>query len=237
MKLSIILPAYNESTVIVATISSILAYVEQFFSSDYELIVVDDGSNDETSRLVAEHFTTQARVIAHTTNLGKGAAVRSGMLAAQGDFALFMDADNSTEINHLTAFFPALDQADIVIGSRAIKGADVALAQKSWKQTLGRLGNWLIQSILQLPVSDTQCGFKLFRVATTRQLFIKQRRQDWAFDFEVLYLAKMRGLKIIELPVRWVNNFDSKVTAWGYLTTLMAVFSVKYHYWKGDYTL
>ncbi len=237
MKLSVIIPAYNEAAVIESTVHSVVTFCQQYFPGDFEIIIVDDGSTDGTGILVQNVFGTQVRLITHTTNQGKGAAVRTGMMATLGDFALFMDADNSTNINHVTNFFLAMTSMDIVLGSRAINGAEIAVAQKSWKRNLGRAGNWLIRSLLKLPVSDTQCGFKLFRTATTRHLFVKQRRTDWAFDFEILYVAQMSGLKLKELPVRWVNNFDSKVTIWGYVTTLMAVFSVKYHYWKGDYSL
>lgn len=237
MKISVIIPAYNEVAVIETTINSIVSYLDQYFPHDNEIIVIDDGSNDQTGHAVQDRFGTRVRLITHVTNQGKGAAVRTGIMAALGDFALFMDADNSTDINHLMSFMNAMESSDIVIGSRAITGSDIAVAQQSWKRALGRLGNRLIQSVLHLPVRDTQCGYKLFRLATTRQLFVKQRRTDWAFDFEILYLAHMKGLKIKELPVRWVNNFDSKVTMWGYVTTLTAVFSVKYHYWKGDYNL
>jgi glycosyltransferase involved in cell wall biosynthesis len=237
MKLSVIIPAYNESTVIVQTARLVVDFLNDNFPRDYELIIVDDGSSDGTGSLVQNQLGTQARLITHTINQGKGAAVRTGMMAAQGDFALFMDADNSTDIQHVVDFLVAMEKVDIVIGSRAVAGSEIAVAQKKWKRTLGRLGNWLIRSMLDLDVSDTQCGFKLFRTATTRHIFVKQRRTDWAFDFELLYVAHKAGLKIKELPVRWVNNFESKVTVWGYVTTLVAVFSVKYHYWKGDYSL
>jgi dolichyl-phosphate beta-glucosyltransferase len=129
-----------------------------------------------------------------------------------------------------------LERAGIVIGSRKIAAAQVVVAQNWFKRTLGRLGNALIQMVLLPGIKDTQCGFKLYR-SRCLDLFKAQQRFDFAFDFEILYLAQQRGMIIKELPVRWVNNFDTRVKPWSYVTTLIALFSVKYHYWKGDYNL
>jgi dolichyl-phosphate beta-glucosyltransferase len=213
-----------------------VAYLQKMYPSDHELIIVDDGSTDDTALIVRERLALAARLISHELNQGKGAAVRTGMLAAQGEYLLFMDADNSTDISHLESFMAAIDQADIIIGSRKIAAAQVVVAQNWFKRTLGRLGNALIQMVLLPGIKDTQCGFKLYR-SRCLDLFKAQQRFDFAFDFEILYLAQQRGMIIKELPVRWVNNFDTRVKPWSYVTTLIALFSVKYHYWKGDYNL
>jgi dolichyl-phosphate beta-glucosyltransferase len=236
MKLSVIIPAYNESAVIETTGRAVVAYLQKMYPSDHELIIVDDGSTDDTALIVRERLALAARLISHELNQGKGAAVRTGMLAAQGEYLLFMDADNSTDISHVEPFMAAIEQADIVIGSRKIAAAQVVVAQNWFKRTLGRLGNSLIQLVLLPGIKDTQCGFKLYR-SRCLDLFKAQQRFDFAFDFEILYLAQQRGMIIKELPVRWVNNFDTRVKPWSYVTTLIALFSVKYHYWKGDYNL
>ncbi len=236
MKLSVIIPAYNESAVIATTARAVVAYLQKMYPSDHELIIVDDGSTDETALIVRERLALDARLISHEVNQGKGAAVRTGMLASQGEFMLFMDADSSTDINHLEGFMAAIDGADIIIGSRKIAKAEVVVAQNWFKRTLGRLGNSLIQIVLLPGIKDTQCGFKLFR-SKCRDVFKQQQRFDFAFDFEILYLALQQGMIIKELPVRWINNFDTRVKPWSYVTTLIALFSVKYHYWKGDYNL
>lgn len=234
MKLSVVIPAYNESGVIAVTLEKSLAYCQLYWSHDYEVIVVNDGSTDGTEDLVKRF--SEVSLINLTVNSGKGAAVRTGLLAAKGDRILFLDADFSTSIEQLEFFRPYWDAYDIVIGSRAVSGAKVAVAQNILKRTLGRLGNSFIQLILLPGIQDTQCGFKLFK-RSILPVAAELKRDDWSFDFELLFLASRQGLTIKEVPVVWVNNFDSKVTAWSYLTTLMSVFSVRLQYWFKQYHL
>ncbi|MFH0874121.1 MAG: dolichyl-phosphate beta-glucosyltransferase [Candidatus Komeilibacteria bacterium] len=233
MLLSVVIPAYNEASVIATTLRRVVSFLDQHYAGNFEIIVADDGSLDSTAQLVSTFQPVKLLPLPHR---GKGAAVRSGVLAAQGQVILFTDADNSTDIDHLPAFLSALDRADIVIGSRQIAQANVLVAQPWLKRTLGRLGNGLIRLLLVPGISDTQCGFKMFR-SSCRVLFQLQTRDDWAFDFELLFLARKKGLVISELPVRWVNNFASKVKPWSYITTLLAVFSVQYNYWTHRYKL
>ncbi len=231
--ISIVVPAYNESAVIISTLQRIRSFMQQHYGADFELLVADDGSTDDTATLVSGQSDVRLLKLPHR---GKGAAVRAGVLAAQGEVILFTDADNSTDIEHLPAFLQALGQHDIVIGSRQVDQAAIVVAQPWLKQFLGRLGNAMIQTLLLPGIKDTQCGFKLFR-SSCKVLFEQQRRDDWAFDFEILFLARKRNLSVIELPVRWVNNFDTKVKPWSYVTTLLAVFSVQYNYLTHRYTL
>lgn len=231
--ISIVVPAYNESAVIISTLQRIRSFMQQHYGADFELLVADDGSTDDTAALVSGQPDVRLLKLPHR---GKGAAVRAGVLAAQGEMILFTDADNSTDIEHLPAFIQALGRNDIVIGSRQVNEATIVVAQPWLKQFFGRLGNAMIQTLLLPGIKDTQCGFKLFR-SSCKVLFEQQRRDDWAFDFEILFLARKRNLSIIELPVRWVNNFDTKVKPWSYVTTLLAVFSVQYNYLTHRYTL
>ena len=231
--ISIVVPAYNESAVIIPTLQRIRSFMQQHYGADFELLVADDGSTDDTAVLVRTQSDVTLLTLPHR---GKGAAVRAGVLAARGEMILFTDADNSTDIEHLPAFVQALGEHDIVIGSRQVDQAAIVVPQPWLKQFLGRLGNAMIQVLLLPGIKDTQCGFKLFR-SSCKVLFEQQRRDDWAFDFEILFLARKRHLSVIELPVRWVNNFDTKVKPWSYVTTLLAVFSVQYNYLTHRYTL
>ncbi len=231
--ISIVVPAYNESAVIIPTLERIRSFMQQHYGADFELIVADDGSTDDTAALVQSQADVKLLTLPHR---GKGAAVRAGVLAAVGEMILFTDADNSTDIDHLPAFIQALGTHDIAIGSRQVDAAAIVVAQPWFKQLLGRLGNAMIQLLLVPGIKDTQCGFKLFR-SSCKVLFEQQRRLDWAFDFELLFLARKRHLSVVELPVRWVNNFDTKVKPWSYVATLLAVFSVQYNYLTHRYTL
>lgn len=236
MKLSVIIPAYNEEQVIIATTTEVASYSHSLFGVEAEILVVDDGSTDTTVQKVLS--LPGVRLIQHQTNQGKGAAVRTGALAASGDYVLFMDADNSTKINELPAFLTAAESgADVVIASRALASSAIIVSQNWVKQLLGKLGNTIIQVAAVPGIHDTQCGFKLFRRSSTRVLFEQQSINRWAFDIELLAMARWRGLKIVELPVRWENNFNSKVKPVDYFTTLMAVFGVQLNKLLGKYKL
>ncbi|MEY4529628.1 MAG: hypothetical protein RLZZ156_349 [Deinococcota bacterium] len=207
--LSIIVPTYNEEIRILPTLASI-AVVVSGIEANWELIVADDGSRDDTVRLVQELGWANLKVVAHA-NTGKGGAVRRGMLAARGQYLLFTDADNSTPIEELPKFLAAVQQkADIVIGSRAFAGANEE--NKSLIRTLGsRVIRTLAQFGLGLPIKDTQCGFKLFRRDAALRLCALQRMEGFSFDLEWLYLARKHSFRVMELPVRWFDAPGSKV--------------------------
>jgi len=234
MKLSVIIPAYNEAAVIEATLQEVDLFCQQNFTNDYEIIVVDDGSKDLTAEIV--NSQAKIRLIKQDINLGKGAAVKVGMLAARGELLLMMDADNSTRIIELPTFISALATADIAIGSRAVKGAKIKLSQSAWKVAFGRAGNVFIRWWLKLNIADTQCGFKLYRRKAV-DLFRQSREKGYAFDFEILYLAQKVNMTIQELPIVWTNMPDSKVRLRFYLSTILGVFRVQYNYYRGNYHL
>ncbi|NQU09700.1 glycosyltransferase family 2 protein, partial [bacterium] len=180
-----------------------------------EVLVGDDGSQDDTAAVVAAAAERDPRVrlIRFEINRGKGAAVRAGMLAAAGTVILFCDADLSTSLD---AIEPALAQvargeADVVIGSRALPGSDLPLRQSWIREHLGQTFNRFVRAISRLPYRDTQCGFKLFSRAAAGQVFSRARIDGFAFDVEALVIARQQGLRISELPVRWVNSPDSRV--------------------------
>ncbi len=207
--LSVVVPTYNEVLRILPTLASI-AVVVSGLEQNWELLVSDDGSSDSTVRLVEELAWANLRVLAHT-NTGKGGAVRRGMLAAQGQYLLFTDADNSTPIEELPKLLASLkSQADIAIGSRAMSGASES--HKNPIRVLASRGiRGLVRRGLGLTIEDTQCGFKLLRRSSARQLCTLQRMEGFSFDLEWLYLARKLGLRVVEMPVHWYDAPGSKV--------------------------
>ncbi|GAB4253910.1 MAG: glycosyltransferase family 2 protein [Acidobacteriota bacterium] len=215
--LSIVMPAYNEEARLAATFVQLAAY----FAAEgrrYELILVDDGSRDRTAQLAASLGPSlepwgELRLLRNECNRGKGYSVRRGMLAARGVLALMTDADLSTPLDQLPLLERALHERDldVAIGSRAIPGAQVLIHQSAVREKLGVLFNLLVRRVTGLPFRDTQCGFKLFRLATTREIFRVQRLSGWAFDVELLFIARRWGLRVEEVPVVWRHAEGSKV--------------------------
>lgn len=232
MDLSIVIPAYNEASRLPQTLDTISAYLANKNWST-EIIIVDDGSTDGTSELTRAH-ASRARLIQHDRNRGKGAAVRTGMLAARGDWRLLTDADLSTPIDELERFWTERHRAEVLIGSRRVAGARVERRQAWLKVWLGQLGNLLIQGLVVPGLKDTQCGFKLFSAGCQR-LFELQRLDRFGYDFELLFLARRQSFPILELPVRWVNNTQSKVKATDYLITLVDIARIHSNAIRGFY--
>lgn len=191
----------------------------------FEIIVVDDGSSDSTVTLV-EQFRSHARevwLIRLPHSRGKGAAVRIGMLVAIGDAILFSDADLSTPIEEVEGTLKLLQEGgDLVIGSRALAESQILTRQTPLRESLGRLFNRLIRAFLGIPIRDTQYGFKLFRREAARAVFQRARTNGFAFDVEALLLALQLGYVVRELPVRWVNDPESRVTLWRHPAQMLA---------------
>lgn len=208
--LSIVIPAYNESERIVPTIGEIAAYVCSL-GQPWELLIADDGSKDDTVALCNGLELANLRVLVAPQNGGKGSAVQRGMLAAAGEVVLFADADNSTPIEELGAMLAKIDAGyDVVVGSRAASGAQEA-HRSLLRRTMSATLRGMIRPIFNLQVSDTQCGFKLFRREAAQRLFGAQTIMGFSFDLEILYLASKWGYKIAEQPVAWVDAPGSKV--------------------------
>ena len=209
-EISIVIPAYNEEWRILPTIGAIAVEISKL-DRPWELIVSDDGSSDDTRKLVRELELPNLRLI-ESENTGKGGAVRRGMLAARGDYILFADADQSTPIEQFPQLLAEITErgADVVVGSRATEGADVA--NKSLLRKIMSAGlNGIVRLGFRVPVSDTQCGFKLFTREAADELFGVQRIDGFSFDLEILFLARKRGMKIAEVPVAWYDAPGSTV--------------------------
>jgi len=237
MKLSVVVPAYNEEDRISGTLISIHNYLSQQ-QYDYEIIVVNDGSTDSTSKAVEDIKSKIANLkfIDNKKNHGKGYVVRQGMLEARGDFRLFTDADNSTTIDHIEKFWSYFDKGyDVVIASIAKKGAKIAHTEKFYKRWFGKMGNLWIQFWLLPGIWDTQRGFKMFTAKAARDLFSRQRLDRWGFDFEILAIARKLGYKIAEVPINWKNDPRSHVKLSAYIKTLLEVLKVRWGLWTGKY--
>jgi len=211
-KISVVIPAYNEEWRILPTIGAIAHEMAEREDS-FELIVSDDGSSDDTNKLVRELELPNLRLI-ESVNTGKGGAVRRGALAARGDYILFADADQSTPIQQFDALFAPLQDgsAQVAIGSRGADGAEVA--NKSLKRKILSQGlNTIVRVGFGIKQKDTQCGFKLFTREAALDLFGRQRIDGFSFDLELLFLANRQGYAVAEIPVEWIDAPGSTVDA------------------------
>jgi len=232
--LSIVIPAFNEAKRLPETLRDIKKKMESADFS-YEVIVVDDGSSDGTGKMAEElgKAFPNFQLISNKINRGKGAVVRQGMLAAEGGWRLFMDADNSTTIDHFQKMREFFDAGyNVVIGSRDIPGAKMDPPQSFLKRLAGDVGNFLMRLLGLTSFRDTQCGFKCFSGQAAVKIFSLAAIDRWAFDLEILSLAQRLGFKIKEIPVNWVNNFDSRVKIGHYFLTLFDIWKIRWRFWR-----
>ncbi len=209
--LSIIIPAHNEETRLPDTLSQVIAFSERQ-PYPVEVLVVENGSIDRTLQIAQTLALNHPQIhVLQNEQSGKGRAVRQGMLAAQGEYRFMCDVDLSMPVDEINRFLPpALDNYDIAIASREAPGA-VRHGEPYYRHFVGRIYNGLIR-LLALPgLEDTQCGFKCFRAEVANDLFCRQTRPGWSFDVEILFIARMRGYKVIEVPSHWYYNPDSKI--------------------------
>jgi glycosyltransferase involved in cell wall biosynthesis len=211
--LSIIIPAYNEENRLPRTLERVFSFLEKQ-SYSYEVLTVENGSTDRTLQVAGELAKRYKNLIViHEEQRGKGNAVRRGMLAAHGEYRFICDADLSMPIDEISKFLPPrLVDFDVAIGSREAPGA-VRYNEPSYRHWGGRGINLLIRMLILPGLHDTQCGFKCFRAETTMSLFEQQTMMGWSFDFELLYMARHRKLRVREVPIHWYFDPDSKVNA------------------------
>lgn len=212
--LSIIIPAYNEEERIEKSLNLALDYLKKRYDS-YEIIVVDDGSTDRTyerAQSFAERTNGMVRVLQQPQNMGKGAAVRRGMIESKGDVKIFTDADFSTPIYETEKIIREINNgADICIGSRALDRTMIKRHQPFYRELMGKTFNKVVQVLFFRGIKDTQCGFKGFTAAACDKIFPIAKINGFSFDVEILFLASKAGLNIKQVPVEWYNDARSKV--------------------------
>jgi dolichyl-phosphate beta-glucosyltransferase len=235
MNISIVVPAYNEARRIEGTLRRIQHFLDDK-KAEYEIIVVDDGSKDNTQEIVRRFGNKRIRLLSNGRNQGKGYSVRKGMLAATKDYVLFTDADLSTPIEELNLFERFWNKYDILIGSRRVAGASIPVPQPFYRRWPGAVFPLLVSFLIMRGIRDTQCGFKMFRREVARDLFSRQRLPGFSFDAEILYLAQKRGYRIKEVPVIWVNALDSKLNAvTDSAKMFLELLLIRYHDLRGRY--
>jgi len=214
--ISLIIPAFNEEQ----RIGKSLEQIFQFCNAQtlpFEVLVVDDGSSDGTVSFIRRRFGdhSQLKIVQQPGRRGKGAAVQQGMLQARGDYVFFSDADLSVPIETLPGFLVELQsRCDIAIGSRRAPGAKIEVHQPFLRETMGRVFTSLSNFLLGTRYFDVTCGFKGFKREVARDLFTRQRLHNWSFDSEILFIARLRGYQVTEIPVSWRNEQGTKVRVW-----------------------
>lgn len=210
--LSVVIPAYNEESRIGGTLERLVEFLDAQ-PWDWEIRVVDDGSADATARIVAERAASEPRIrLQREPHRGKGGAVRAGVLAADKHFRFICDADLSMPLRELPRFLPpVLEDADLAIGSREGHGAR-RVGEPFVRHLAGRAFNYVVQQLTVAGIEDTQCGFKMFSARAAESIFPLVRVDGWAFDVEVLYIARHQRLRIVEVPIEWHYRRESKLS-------------------------
>ncbi|MBP6929490.1 MAG: glycosyltransferase family 2 protein [Candidatus Moranbacteria bacterium] len=239
--LSVIIPAYKEGERIGRNLLEVDKYLKSK-SYTYEIIVVEDGSPDNTAEVVRNYALQipHLRLVDNAANRGKGAVVRQGLLEATGQYRVFLDADGSTSITHIDTFLPQLESGyDVVIGSRKIEGSFIQVHQPKHREIMGEGGNWLIRIVLGLwSYPDTQCGFKMLSGKAADEIAKRMVVDRWGFDFELIILALKLGLKVKQMPVRWMNEEGSTVKLTGpngFIQVIIDLFKTKGRLLSGAY--
>ncbi len=208
--LSLIIPAYNEEKIIKDTLSKVIKFLAKKNYS-WEVLVVDDGSTDNTAKIAKGFSKKKVRVLSFVKNKGKGAAIREGVLVSKGEFIIFMDADLSVPLTNIDKFLDEFKKEEIVIASRRAEGAKIVVHQPWLRENLGRIHTFLSRVVTGVNISDFTCGFKGFTRNAALKIFTKAIIDRWAYDDEIMFLAKKFGFRIKEVPVEWENRKDTRV--------------------------
>jgi glycosyltransferase involved in cell wall biosynthesis len=232
--ISIIIPAYNEEKRLPSTLIRIQDYLQRAGWEFAEVVVVDDGSHDDTAAVAKR---AGVRLLKNPGNRGKGYTVRHGMLEAQGDWALFSDADLSSPIEEIEKLWAVAerDEAEVVIGSRAVDRSMIGIHQPFFRDRIGRLFNLVMRLVTGLPFRDTQCGFKLFEANAARAIFSRQLLNGFGFDVELLFIARRLGYKCVEAPVRWNDVAGTKVSLWRGIAAFLDPLKVRWNSFTSKY--
>lgn len=213
-QLSVVIPAYNEAERLPDTLRDAYAWLLEHLGASFEIIVVDDGSTDTTRECIEQLLAERPQItlLPEYKNVGKGGAVRRGMLHACGVVRLFMDADHSTHIREVVKVLQAIEQgADMVIASRQHPHSDISRHQSWLREHMGMGFNMLMHACVDLTFQDTQCGFKAFSAAASEAIFSRAKLDGFSFDVELLFLAQRLEFAVHEIPVQWMNEPNSKV--------------------------
>ena len=230
--LSVVIPAYNESRRLTDTLERCKARLEACVPS-WEILVVDDGSEDDTREIVTRAVERDSRVrLIAAAHGGKGAAVRRGMLAARGHWCFFADADLAMDFDQLPRFLAA--DADVTIASREAPGAQ-RIGEPWSRHLIGRAFNLIVRLVALPGIHDTQCGYKLFSARAVQQLFPAARLNGFVFDVELLYLARRAGLRIREVPVTWLYRPGSRVRVRTGLVAFLQILEIRWNDFLGRY--
>src|ERR1022692_702996 len=236
---SFIIPAYNESVRIRPTLHALLRHTQEQ-NWDVEILVVDDGSRDDTAQIVREYGKAhpQIMLVDNPGNRGKGYSVRNGMLHARGDICLFTDADLSSPISEASKLFGAIAAgADIAIGSRWLRPDLQTDRQPLYRQAFGRIFNVVLRVFLGLNFADTQCGFKAFRREAAQRIFRLQKIERWGFDPGILFLARRAGLRVDEVPVVWAHAEGTRLQPFrDGMRMFNEVLRIRWYAMSGQYT-
>jgi glycosyltransferase involved in cell wall biosynthesis len=234
--LSLIIPVYNEAKRLPSALEQAYAYLQQ---QDYtfEVIVVENGSQDNTLQIALDFAQKHPRVrVLEQKQRGKGLAVKRGMLQAQGAYRFMCDVDFSMPISEIQRFLPpALKDFDIAIASREAPGS-VRYHEPAHRHVIGRIYNSLIRWLLLPGLQDTQCGFKCFRAEVAKDLFPRQTLTGWSFDVEILFIARQRGYRIVEVPIAWYYNANSRIhLVRDSLQMGLDLLTIRWNAWRGVY--
>lgn len=209
--LSLVIPAFNEQKIIKTTLSKVINYLNNK-NYTWEIMVVDDGSRDNTVRIAQKFIKKGVKVFMLPKNLGKGAALREGVKNSSGKYVVYTDCDLSVSIENIDKFLRYLEKgSDLVIGSRRVVGSKITVHQPIIRELMGRVFTFLTRKILNTNLADFTCGFKGFEGDVARKLFAKGMINRWSYDSEILFLAHKFGHKIFEMPVEWFDRKDSRV--------------------------
>lgn len=230
--ISIIIPAYNEEKRLPKTVTDLLLFLKSN-NIEAEVIIVNDGSTDNTASSCGT--INEIKIINLTQNIGKGGAVKEGVLSSKGDIIIFIDSDNSTDMEHIKDAITLLNEYDIAIGSRELQGSKIMKDQPIPRKIIGKIFSILVKVFGLSNINDTQCGFKAFRAEVAQEIFKKSKIRRFAFDVEILCIANINGYKAREVPVKWTNNEDSRVTFNSIFGMFIDIIKIRYYLSSGGY--
>lgn len=235
-ELSLLVPVYNEEKIINENLKIIINFLENQKYS-WEIVIVDDGSKDKTIDMVKYFISDKIKLVKLNKNSGKGAALRAGVMASHGKYIVFTDADLSVPITYTNSILEPLRSGfDVAIGSRRVKGASIEIHQPILRELAGRFHTLLAQIFTGTRLADYTCGFKGFEAISAKNIFARSLVDRWSYDDEILFLAHKFGYKIKEVPVNWVNRFESRVSMGSaMITSFLDLFKIRINDLKGKY--